>query len=77
MSDNTLQNISGFKAEKIVRKYTMEEFWASLYWDTTDENDDYDGYLHICSNINGTEIKIPIADIVHQASKAQNKERND
>ena len=62
----------GSKPEKIVRKYTMEEFWESLYYDTADADDDYDGFLHISSNINGTEIKIPIADIVHAASKAQN-----
>ena len=57
--------------EKLIRKYTIEEFWASLSWEIGDQDGDYDGLLHVSSNINGTEVKIPIHEIVHAASKSQ------
>ncbi len=66
-------SVSGFKAQPIIRKYTMEEFWQSLSYCTYDADDDYDGFLHIQSNINGSEIKIAIAHIIHEASKYQSK----
>lgn len=73
--DNIMKpQIGQLSPEKIVRKYTMQEFWASLYWDIGDEDDDYDGFLHIMSNINNDEqIKIPIKDIIHGASELQRK----
>ena len=53
-------------------KYTVQEFWDSLYWETCDADEDYDGFLHIVSTLNGSEIKVKIADIVHTAAVDQN-----
>ena len=49
---------------KKARKYTIQEFWDSLYWELTDCDDDYDGYLHIVSTINGTEKTILLTDLI-------------
>lgn len=54
-------------------KYTMAEFWDSLYYECCDADDDYDGYMHIVSDIDGSEIKIKVSNIVHQAAQYQNK----
>ncbi len=58
---------------KVQKKYTIEEFWRSLYWEIGGADEQYDGLLHIVSTINGTEVKIPIADIHHEASARQQK----
>jgi hypothetical protein len=43
-----------------------------LYWETCDSDDDYDDCLHIISTINGSEVKVRLADIVHTAAEDQN-----
>lgn len=58
---------------KVPSKWTVAEFWKSLDWSVGDQDGDYDGFLHLHTNINGTELKVPIlSDIVHEAARVQN-----
>ena len=63
---------SGFIPEKVVYRYTPDEFWKSLYYECCDSDGDYDGYLHLVSSLNGSQIKIPIKDIINESAKKQN-----
>lgn len=69
--ENPLQSKSEIRPPK--QKYTTEELFNSLYYQCCDADDDYDGFLHIISDIDGRETKLKIADIVHEAAKYQNK----
>lgn len=44
-------------------KYTMKEFWDSLSWDCNDADEQPDKYLHIISDIDGSEQKLLIENI--------------
>ena len=66
-------SVQASKPEKVIQKYFVEEFWSSLYYQSYNEDNEYDGFLHIISNIDGREVKIPIKDIVHEAAKYQHK----
>ena len=68
--NNTIQATT---PEKQIKKYTTREFFDSLYYECCDSDDNYDGLLHIVSDIDGTETKIKIADIIHDGAKYQNK----
>jgi len=70
--DDETNKTSGFKPEKVVHKYTPEEFWKSIYYECCDEDGDYDGFLHIVSALNGSQIKIPIKDIINESARKQN-----
>jgi hypothetical protein len=48
------------------KKYPVREVLDSLSWSILDYDDDYDGYLHIYSEINGAEIKIEIKKILNE-----------
>ena len=45
------------------RKYTVREVLDSLYWETVDEEDDYDGYLHLTSVLGGEGLKLELKDL--------------
>lgn len=46
------------------RRYTMEEFWKSLYWEVESDDGEFDGYIHVVSTIDGSEIKIKLTDFL-------------
>lgn len=46
------------------RRYTMKEFWDSLYWELNDCDGDFDGFIHIVSTIDGSEIKIKLKKLL-------------
>lgn len=47
------------------KKYTIKEFWKSLYYELNDCDGDFDGYLHIVSTIDGSEVKINLKEIIN------------
>lgn len=46
------------------KKYTVREVLDSLYWETRDADENYDGFLHLVSSINGMEQKIDIKQLI-------------
>lgn len=46
------------------KKHSVKKVLDSLYWEVVDEDDDYDGNLHITSKIDGSGIRININDIL-------------
>ena len=44
-------------------KHTVREVFDSLFYEVCDEDGDYDGFLHIVSDINGAQIKIKMDDL--------------
>lgn len=47
------------------RRYTMKEFWDSLYYELNDCDGDFDGYLHLVSTIDGSEWKLKLKDLLN------------
>lgn len=46
-----------------------------VYWDTKDSDEDYDGYLHIVSTIDGREIKISILELLKDLGVTKEKKQ--
>ena len=72
--EKEIKALQGSKPQKRIEKYTVDEFFNSLYYECCDSDDNYDGYLHIVSDIDGKETQIKIKDIIQQGAKYQNKD---
>lgn len=59
----TTQSKPAEKKESVMKK-------ADCYWEIIDDDNEYDGYLHVVSTVDGSEIKIPVSGIITELINA-------
>ena len=64
MEEEETSEVCESAPKKVVHKYTVREVFDSLSFSATDCDDDFDGFLHIASDLNGEEVKIQIRDLI-------------
>lgn len=57
------QNITKNLKNRELTKYTVREVLDSLYFEVVDHDSDFDGFIHLTSDLNGLGFKIKIADL--------------
>lgn len=58
--------VAGKKQEVSSKKYSVREVLDSLSYEVVDHDGNYDGFVHVSSDINGMEIKISVESLRKQ-----------